>query len=288
MKVKFTKLQGCGNDFVLIDEDINPHLTEEQRKRLSSSLRDRHFSIGADSVLFVKSERDGFSYRTMEDGFDLDMCGTGVRCAARYYHGKLGRTGLNIITINKQVLEVSVENGLYKVNLGRLQPVQKYIAGFKGTESIVKADKLLATGTAEPPGHLGIDLSRGYFLNPSEAHLVFFVDDTEGIDLKKAGEYFAFNKKIFPESTNVSVGTLVDSESIKIRTYERAAFHETLACGTGSVASACAARLEFGLTPAKIRVISKGGEQFVLLEKESLYLIGPAETVFSGEIEIPE
>ena len=142
MKVKFTKLQGCGNDFVLIDEDINPGLTEEKRKKLSRSLRDRHFSVGADSLLFVSKNGEKVAYRTMEDGIDLDMCGTGVRCAAHYYHQKKGDTRLNIITIGKTALKVKAEKNLYRVNLGKLQPVQRYTTEYKGNDLIVKSDKL--------------------------------------------------------------------------------------------------------------------------------------------------
>ncbi|MBN1224926.1 MAG: diaminopimelate epimerase [Candidatus Aminicenantes bacterium] len=286
MKVKFTKLQGCGNDFILIDEDINPDLTEEDRKKLSTFLRDRHFSVGADSLLYVSRDGENVSYRTMEDGIDLDMCGTGVRCAAHYYHQKEEKTSLNIITIGKAILGVKKEGNFYRVNLGKLQPAQKYTTGYKGPELIVKSDKLFTSDLIKSTKNLGIDLKRGYFLNPSEAHLVFFVDDVADTDLKKVGELFAFNREVFPESTNVSVGMLVDAASIHIRTYERASFNETLACGTGSVASACAAKMEFGLKSARIRVISKGGEQFVLFDGDNLFLLGPAETVFTGEIEI--
>jgi len=286
MKLKFVKLQGCGNDFILIDEDLNPGLTDEIREKLSMDLRDRHFSIGADSVLFVKKDGHEVIFRTMEDGVDLDMCGTGVRCTAHYYHQKEGKERINIITIGRDVLELKTEKNFYSVNMGPLQPVQRYTGRYKGNELIVKADELLTKEEKKFASDLGIDVKKGYFLNPGEAHLVFFVDDAERANLRKIAENFAFNKDLFPESTNVSVCTIVDPSSISIRTYERAAFHETLACGTGSVAAACAARAEYGLEASKVRVISRGGEQFVRFEGENSLLIGPAQTVFNGEIEI--
>jgi len=288
MKLQFTKLQGCGNDFILIDEDLNPGIKEENRKKLSKILRDRHFSIGADSVLFTQAKDKNIVFRTMEDGIDLDMCGTGVRCVAHYYHEKTAKKILNIVTINGTKMEVTLEGNLYKAGMGRLHPVQKYLALQTRDKLVIRADELFHP--VNPESFLpdaGIDLHKGYFLNTDEAHLVFFVDDVERIDLVRVGKFFAFQKDVFPDTTNVSAGQLVDESSIRLRTYERASFHETLACGTGSLAAAWAARQEFNLTADRIRVISKGGEQFVLFDNDDLFLTGPAKTVFNGVIEIP-
>ncbi|MFC2163739.1 diaminopimelate epimerase [Acidobacteriota bacterium] len=287
MKLQFTKLQGCGNDFVLIDEDLNPGLKEKDRKRLSKILRDRHFSIGADSVLFTHTEDNNAIFRTMEDGIDLDMCGTGARCVAHYYREKTGQKSLNVVTINGTALHVTLEGDLYKVGMGRLHPVQKYLGLKTQDRLVIKANELFRPVEKDLlPLDSGIDLRKGYFLNTDEAHLVFFVDDVEHIDLDRVGKFFAFQKDVFPDTTNVSVGQFVEATSIRLRTYERASFHETLACGTGSLAAAWAARQEFNLKADKIRVISKGGEQFVLFENEDLFLIGPAESVYSGVIDI--
>jgi diaminopimelate epimerase len=287
MKIRFTKLQGCGNDFVLVDEDLNPGLEEEDRKRLSNILRDRHFSIGADSVLFTHIEEKNALFRTMEDGIDLDMCGTGARCVAHYYLGKTEQISLNVVTINGRYLKVTLEGALYKVGMGRLHPVQKYLGLQTQDRLVIKADELFGSAETESiPPDSGIDLHKGYFLNTDEAHLVFFVNDVNLIDLDRVGKFFAFQKDVFPDTTNVSVGQIVDDTSIRLRTYERASFHETLACGTGSLAAAWAARQEFELKTDRIRVISRGGEQFVLFENKELFLIGPAETVFSGVIDI--
>ena len=288
MKLQFTKLQGCGNDFVLVDENLNPGLKEEARKNLSKILRDRHFSIGADSVLFTHTEGKNIVFRTMEDGVDLDMCGTGVRCVAHYYQEMTGKTSLNVVTINGRHLEVTLEGNLYKIKMGPLRPVQKYLGLQTQDRLVLKANELFNPLEMKSfPPDSGIDLQKGYFLNPDEAHLVFFVDDVDRIDLERIGSFFAFQKDVFPETTNVSVGHLVDDSSIRLRTYERASFHETLACGTGSLAAAWAARQEFNLTADRIRVISKGGEQFVLFDNDDLFLTGPAKTVFKGLIEIP-
>jgi len=287
MRLQFAKLQGCGNDFILVDEDLNPGLKEKDRKRLSKILRDRHFSIGADSVLFTHTEKKNAVFRTMEGGIDLDMCGTGVRCVAHYYREKKGQKSLNVVTINGTNMMVTLEGDLYKVGMGRLRPVQKYLGLQTQDRLVMKADELFRPMETESfPPDSGIDLRKGYFLNTDEAHLVFFVDDVDRIDLDRVGKFFAFQKDVFPETTNVSVGQFVDISSIRLRTYERASFHETLACGTGSLAAAWAARQEFNLTANKIRVISKGGEQFVQFENEDLFLIGPAESVFSGVIDI--
>jgi diaminopimelate epimerase len=287
MKLQFNKLQGCGNDFVLIDEDLNPGLREEDRKRLSHTLRDRHFSIGADSVLFTHTEENKAIFRTMEDGIDLDMCGTGARCVAHYYLGKTGQNSFNLVTINGTNLNVTREDDLYRVKMGRVQPVQKYLGLQTQDRLVAKADELFGSLEVEHfPLDWGIDLHKGYFLNTNEAHLVFFVDDVGRIDLDRIGKFFSFQKDVFPDTTNVSVGKLMDDSSIQLRTYERASFHETLACGTGSLAAAWAARQEFDLEADRIRVISRGGEQFVLFEGEELFLIGPAESTFSGVIDI--
>lgn len=287
MNLQFTKLQGCGNDFVLVDENLNPGLKEKDRKKLSKILRNRHFSIGADSVLFTHTREKNIVFRTMEDGVDLDMCGTGVRCVAHYYLEKTGQKSFEVSTINGRKLAVTLEGHLYKVRMGPLRPIQKYLGIPTHDRLMINSNELFDSMEIKSfPPDSGIDLQKGYFLNPDEAHLVFFVHDVDRINLERIGRFFAFQKHVFPESTNVSVGHSADDSSIRLRTYERASFHETLACGTGSLAAAWAARQEFELTAERIRVISKGGEQFVLFENEELFLIGPAEKVFSGAIDI--
>ena len=235
----------------------------------------------------VDAERDT---RTVDLGV-LGECVTGVVSGDTILDGlmshRLNATHALVLRCDPRVLRDRMRDRGY----GGRKIMENLEAEYLGTQTqdrlVIKADELFEPVETESfPLDSGIDLKKGYFLNTDEAHLVFFVDDVDSVDLHRVGNFFAFQKDVFPGTTNVSVSRLVDDSSIRLRTYERASFHETLACGTGSLAAAWAARLEFDLKADRIRVISRGGEQFVLFKGEELFLIGPAESVFSGIMDI--
>lgn len=288
MNLSFYKCQACGNDYILIDEDRNPKFTGDDRKALSKILLDRHFSIGADTLLFVRKEKDLVQCRIFEDGAELDMCGNGIRCAADLYLNESLKTSLRIMTKDKIVRTVAYADGLYRVDMGPLNEVGRYLNDKKLKKySILSTSDLFSHKTIKTKlNNLGIYVSEGYFLNSGEAHTVLFVKDVSAIDLKEVGEYIGRNRQIFTVGTNVNIVQKIDRSTIMTRTYERSSFQETLACGTGNVASACAAKYKYGLDAQKIRVVNKGGEQFVVFEGESIHLIGPAKQVFTGQIDV--
>lgn len=286
--LEFEKYQSSGNDFVLIDEDRNHGITEDVRMALSKILMDRQFSVGADSLLFVRRESAGIRYRVYEEGIELEMCGNGLPCAADYSLTARGSKGLVFITKGDVFRSVKRNNGLYTADLGRLQPVGRYLR--RKVE-----DSLLMVGmTTLLPGRtpaavlrgLGVSIDQGFFVNPSEAHVVFLVEDTSAIDLSRVGDYVASRTKVFPESTNVNICRRINQRAVGIRTYERGKFKETLACGTGSAASAYVAKAIFKLRGQNICVRNPGGDIFVRIGGGKILLTGAAVKVFHGTIRV--
>ncbi len=287
MKIRFEKYQACGNDFVIVDEKVNPGLSERRRMRLSEILLDRHFSIGGDSLLCVRREADSIRYRVFEAGMEIDMCGNGLRCVADYYLSRARQNFLKIVSKDGTIRSVTREQGLYRVAMGPLQPINRFIGLELTSRDILRVD-LLCSDTKKQKAlkSLGLQIKRGYFVNPGEPHLVFWIRDVETIDLAGAGEEIRCWKDVFPAGTNVDIVQPLGRDSVKIRTYERGAYHETLCCGTGSVASAFVSRKVFPLEADRIRVICQGGEIVIEFDGPDVFMTGPAEKVFSGVIEI--
>lgn len=286
--LEYEKCQSSGNDFVLIDEDRNLGITEDVRKALSKILMDRHFSIGADSILFVKRETARIRYRIYEKGIELEMCGNGLNCAADHYRAAKGSKGQVFITKGEVLRSVMRDNELYTADLGRLQPVGRFLRRKVD-------DTLLMIGmTTLLPGRkpaavlkkLGVSIDQGFFVNSSEAHVVFLVEDISAVDLGKVGDYIASRTKVFPESTNVNICQRINQRAVGIRTYERGKFKETLACGTGSAASAYVAKAKFKLRGQNICVRNPGGDLYIRIDGGKMFLTGSATKVFHGTIRI--
>ena len=287
MKIQFEKYQACGNDFVIIDEKVNPGLSDGKRMRLSEILLDRHFSIGGDSLLCVRTEGDSIRYRVFEAGMEIDMCGNGLRCVARYSLGRSGGTFLNIVSKDGTIRKVTRTEGLFRVAMGPLQPINRFICLEMASRDIVRADLLCSDSKRQKAlKNLGLQIKKSYFVNSSEPHLVFWVRDVEPVDLAGAGEEIRGWKEVLPAGANVDIVQPLGRDSVKIRTYERGAYHETLCCGTGSVASAFVSRKAFRLESDRIRVVCQGGEIFIEFDGPDVFMTGPAEKVFSGMIDI--
>jgi diaminopimelate epimerase len=288
MNINFTKYQACGNDFVMIDEDLNPPLNYEEKAALSKILLDRHISIGGDSLLFVKNEGAHVRFQIFENGLEIDMCGNGIRCVALHYKLQESAGPLNVITNDLIIRKIFAEGPLFRVDMGFLQSINRYFrTPLPPSATVIRGDHFLTDHRIKDffkSSQLAIE--RTYFLNSGEAHGVIFVDNIDAIDLEKVGGFLNQQSDLFWTSTNLNIAQLLDAETINIRSYERSAFHETLACGTGSVASACAARIEFKLSAPRIKVNSRGGSQYVFFQEERIYLIGPAVKIFDGEIHV--
>lgn len=288
MNIHFTKYQACGNDFVMIDEDLNPRLSQKEKSALSKILLDRHFSIGGDSLLFVKKESSHVRFQIFENGLEVDMCGNGIRCAALHYNLQDGAGPLNVITNDLITRKIFAEGPFFRVDMGVLQPINRYFrTTLPPSATVIRGERFFTDPRIKDffeSARLALD--KTYFLNSGEAHGVIFVDHIDAIDLEKVGGFLNQQSDFFWTSTNLNIAQLIDAETVKIRSYERSAFHETLACGTGSVASACAARIEFQLSAPRIKIDSRGGSQYVSFQEERIDLIGPAVRIFDGQIDI--
>lgn len=281
--VRFTKMHGCGNDYIYINgfsEKIDNH--SEAAVRLSN----RHFGIGSDGLIFINpSEKADFEMEMYNmDGSRAQMCGNGIRCVGKYVydHGLTDKTVITVDTLagvktldmkvsDGKVSEVTVDMGIPVTEPLKI-PVSAEFAGDK--EKIV--DEALIVGDDE---------YRVTCVSMGNPHAVVFIDHDEcDLKLSKLGPEFE-NHKAFPERINTEFVRIRDRKNIDMRVWERGA-GETFACGTGACASAAAAILN-GLTEDEVTVRLQGGELKIRWDRENghVFMTGPAETVFEGTIE---
>ena len=270
MTLSFTKMNGAGNDFVVIDNrDLNINLTAEQ----IALLCDRHRGIGADGLLAVEPAESGadvkFRYYNA-DGGEAEMCGNGARCFGRYASRTLGgeRDELSFETI-----------------AGTLN------ARFIGNEVCIDMSDPFNLEMNSP---VNIDSlgAQVHNLNTAVPHAVAFVDDLESTDIIKNGAAIRYHDHYLPKGTNANFVGVLAPDHLAVRTYERGVENETLACGTGITACALIHHLLTG-TPSPIRINVRGGDTLSIgFEPRSdqtfskVTLTGPADFVFDGEITI--
>lgn len=275
--IKFTKMEGLGNDYVYMDA-INQKI--ENRSELARFVSNRNFGIGSDGLILIeKSEVADFKMTMFNsDGSQAEMCGNGIRCVAKFVYdkGMTDKTTLKIETLaGIKILELNVEDGKVKtvrVDMG---------------EPILEAEKIPVISTEKPVKNLILKAQDKEFrftcVSMGNPHAITIVDDTESFDVKKYGEELEVNKA-FPRRTNVEFVQIVDKNTIKMRVWERGA-GETLACGTGACATAVACNLN-GLTDRKVTIKLLGGDLKIEWNAENnhVYMTGPATTVFEGEL----
>ena len=286
--LKFTKMEGIGNDYVYID-NINQNV--DNPNELSKKISDRHFGIGSDGLILIsKSDQADFKMNVYNpDGSEAEMCGNGIRCASKFVYDK-GLTDKTEITIETlagiKTLELTLENGkvsLVKVDMGKpiLEvdkiPVINYEV-HKSLEGIsfVKADFNLC---------IGDKTTKLTCVSMGNPHAVCFVDNVNDIDIEKIGPMIE-NAENFPNRTNVEFIDIINSKQINMRVWERGV-GETLACGTGACASVVASVLN-GYTEREVIVNLLGGKLEISYDKNNnhVYLKGPARTVYEGEIDL--
>jgi diaminopimelate epimerase len=275
MKLKFTKMHGLGNDFVVIDA-VNQQisLSPEQLRRLAN----RHLGIGCDQILLIeKAEGDAdFRYRIFNaDGGEVEQCGNGARCFVRYVHdhGMTGKKEIRIETLSGVVIPKLEADGEVTVNMGvpKFDPAEiPFIAAQQApTYPLRLDDKQVETSV----------VSMG---NPHAVQVVSDLDDapvlTEGPLIEKHSR--------FPQRVNAGYMQVIDPHHIRLRVYERGA-GETLACGTGACAAAVAG-IQRGLLESPVRVSFSTGDLLIRWEGENqpVWMTGPAVAVFDGEIEL--
>ncbi|MGC8834452.1 MAG: diaminopimelate epimerase [Armatimonadota bacterium] len=278
--MKFSKMHGLGNDFVVIN-NLEEKLPEEQLPELAQRWCDRRFGIGADGIILVDPSRvAAFRMRIFNpDGSEAEMCGNGIRCLAKFVYDRrihtdttltvetlAGVKTLKLFVSNKQVEAV-------RVNMG--EPVfDRHSIPMRGEGSPVKGERLQAAGRKFEVTCLSMG-------NP---HCVTFVNDVDSFPVSTVGPQIE-NHKAFPKRTNVEFVEVISPTEIKMRVWERGA-GETLACGSGASAAVVASVLN-ERTSRKVTVHLPGGD--LLIEwagDNNVYMTGPAVEVFWGEIDI--
>ena len=276
--MKFTKMHGCGNDYVYVNG-----FTEKvaDKPKAVVALSDRHFGIGSDGVIFINpSQHADFEMEMYNaDGTRAEMCGNGIRCVGKYVydHGMTDKTSITVESFGKvKYLDLTVENGKVvkvKVNMGKPELTAKDVPVVSIHEQVID-EEIIVKGKSY----------RMTCVSMGNPHAVVFMDDVEHLAIEEIGPYFE-NHERFPNRTNTEFVQVIDDSHVKMRVWERGT-GETLACGTGCCATAVACVLNH-LTGAHVTVQVLGGEiEIYWDQKENLvYMTGPAVTVFEGETE---
>ncbi len=279
--MKFTKMHGCGNDYIYVD-GAKEQVRQEQKPEIVKRLSDRHFGIGGDGVIFINpsTEADFEMEMYNMDGSRAEMCGNGIRCVAKFVYdeGLTDKTSISVISCGKiKYLDLFVEDGkvsTVKVNMGT--PILKSA----DIPVISDADEVIGERIeVEDKIYEMTCVSMG---NP---HAVIFMDDVSSLSLEKIGPFFE-NHVRFPKRINTEFVKVLDEENVEMRVWERGT-GETLACGTGACAVTVACVLN-GLTKEQVTVKLLGGNLQIQWDREAnlVYMTGPAVTVFKGEISI--
>ena len=273
----FTKMQGLGNDFVVVDATRTPFTLTASQVR---SLADRRFGVGCDQVLVVEPARTAgtdFRYRIFNaDGGEVEQCGNGARCFVVFArdHALTDKRALTVETASGIIVPTLEDDGEVTVDMGvpRFRAADVPFDG--GTGAIV--EPLDVDGTVR-------DVS---VLSMGNPHAVQVVDDVERAPVATEGPRIERHPR-FPARVNAGYMQVVDRDNIRLRVWERGA-GETLACGTGACA-AVVAGIRRGLLDARVRVATRGGELTIAWDGEGrpVRMKGPATTVFEGRWDVP-
>ncbi|ROR41592.1 diaminopimelate epimerase [Diaphorobacter sp. C33] len=290
MHIRFTKMQGAGNDFVVLDETQGRlGLTPAQYRFLA----DRHFGVGADQILTVRpSPGAGIDFEYVihnADGGQVEQCGNGARCFARYVRDK-GLTAQDTIRVQTMAGVIAphlTADGRVTVDMGRpeLEPARVPF-DTTGLAPVSQGSgqkwPLALDGQASAATLLVAVVSMG---NP---HAVQLVDDVDTAPVAQTGPLIESHPR-FPQRVNAGYLQIVNRGEVRLRVYERGA-GETLACGTGACA-AVVAGIRLGLLDARVQVHTRGGVLTIDWAgglQDPVFMTGPATTVFEGEIDIPD
>ena len=277
--MEFTKMHGCGNDYVYVNGFTNKI---ENPNKLSEIVSNRNFGIGSDGLIVINpSDVADFKMSMYNaDGSEGKMCGNGIRCVAKYvYDNKMtDKTTITVETLSGiKTLVLNVEDEKVKtvrVNMGT--PI------LKSKDVPVVSDK---EQVIDEPIKVNDKEYRITCVSMGNPHAVTFIDDTDSLEIEKIGPLFE-NNEIFPDRVNTEFIQVVDRNNIKMRVWERGS-GETLACGTGACASVVACVLN-GLTENKVTVSLLGGDLFIEYNQEEnvVYMTGPATISFTGNREV--
>ena len=284
--MKFTKMQGIGNDYVYVN---CLQETVENPSELAKKISDRHYGVGSDGLIMINpSDKADFEMEMYNaDGSRGEMCGNGIRCVAKYVYdyGLTDKTSISVETLaGIKYLDLTVEDGkvvLVKVDMGKpmLRPEEVPVVSEKEEVPVVseKEEVIDEPITVDGQEYRMTCVSMG---NP---HAVVFIDqDVKEFPLETVGVKFE-NHERFPKRVNTEFVNVLDRHTAQMRVWERGS-GETLACGTGACAVAVACALN-GLTEDEVTVKLLGGDLQIKWdrEKNTVYMTGPAEVVFDGE-----
>ena len=290
MRIPFTKMQGAGNDFVMLDETRGLlGLTTAQYRFLA----DRHFGVGADQILSVRPSPSAgidFAYAIHNsDGGEVEHCGNGARCFVRFARerGLTDKTVLRVQTMNRQLTLAMQSDGRVTVDMGApvfdLNQIPFDSSGLK-PESINSWQKW-PLGQVIPSPHAPVFVA---VLSMGNPHAVQLVDDVDTAPVAHLGSLVESHTR-FARRVNAGFMQVVSARQIRLRVYERGA-GETLACGTGACA-AVVAGIRLGLLEPRVDVHTRGGLLTIEWSGELMapvFMTGPATTVFESTIEIPD
>lgn len=277
--IKFTKMQGLGNDYVYID-CINQNI--ENESELARFVSNRNFGIGSDGLILIcKSDVADFKMRMFNsDGSEAEMCGNGIRCVGKFVYDK-GLTNQKNITIETLA---GIKELILNTKEGKVETVRVDMG-----EPILHPDKIPVISEEIPVRNLELKAEDKEFkftcVSMGNPHAITFVNNVKEFDVHKYGKIVEINK-IFPRKTNVEFAEIVDKRNIKMRVWERGA-GETLACGTGACATLVACFLN-GFTDRTANIELLGGVLNIKWDKNDnhVYMTGPAVTVFEGTLDL--
>lgn len=279
--MKFTKMHGCGNDYIYVN-GFQEKIATEDKPQLVRYLSDRHFGIGGDGVIFINpsTEADFEMEMYNADGSRAEMCGNGIRCVAKYVfdYGLTEQTDISIVSFGKtKYLTLTVEQGKVskvRVNMGAPELIAGEVPVISENQTVVNEEIVVKNQT-----YYMTCVSMG---NP---HAIVFMDDVAQLDIEAIGPFFE-NHERFPRRTNTEFVRVIDRNHVEMRVWERGT-GETLACGTGCCATVVACVLN-NLTDCNVNVKVLGGSIDITWDREAnlVYMTGSAETVFDGEVSI--
>ncbi len=285
--MRFTKMQGCGNDYVYVN-GFEEQIAKDEKTDLARRISDRHFGVGSDGLIFINpSDIADFEMEMYNgDGSRAEMCGNGIRCVGKYVYDH-GMTKGKEFTVEsfgavKHLTVVEEEEGRAKtlrVDMG--SPILE-------AEKVPVSPKYFFVDPAESVVDAPIEVDGNDYhvtcVSMGNPHAVVFIEDTDSLPIESIGPKFE-NHEAFPNRINTEFVQVIDKGYVKMRVWERGS-GETLACGTGCCATAVACILN-GKTDNKVTVEVLGGKIEIEWDREKnvIYMTGPGVTVFEGDYE---
>lgn len=272
--ISFTKMAASGNDFIIFENRAQKTESRGILKQLAKDMCNRRYGIGADGLLVLElSQKADIRMRIFNpDGSEAQMCGNGARCCAKYFSHQLSAVSHQPIGIETKagVLQAYVDKDAVKLKMSEPHSIR---LNFK-----------FAAASGSGSGELEAN-----YINTGVPHIVIFADDLDKVDVLVLGNKIRFHQEFAPDGANVDFAKVLDKNTIAIRTYERGVEAETLACGTGAVASAIISRAIGLINNNMVNVKTQGAEILkVCFDKKNnkisnVWLEGSAKIVYRGE-----